>query len=73
MSSGVDTKEVAELIRSLVLDQMVRVFNDKLDMDTPATTERMWEVIQSGEFPPLTNYYNAQVNGVCDNLKSDVS
>ena len=67
-SGKYDLREVADFIRDLVLDQMLIVFKEHAGIEP--TKAKMMEVIESGEFPQLTEYYNDQVNAVCDNLKS---
>lgn len=61
--------EIGDFIRNTVLDQMSQVFGAKLGIKLP-TRGKMLEVIESGEFPEITGYYNEQVNTICDSLKS---
>lgn len=56
--------EIGDAIRYQVIDYMIA--------KTSMGTRESWNtVINSGEFPSITEYYNEQVNAICDAMKEE--
>jgi len=60
--------EIGDFIRNSVLMEMADTITAR--MGGNPNINKMWKVIDSNEFPELTEFYNERVNQVCDELKS---
>ncbi len=60
------TKEIADMICGIVLDNMAIVMTRRTAQTISRTQVR--KMIECGQFPDLIADYEKQVNDVCDNL-----